>query len=110
MENLIVNNAFLIILLPFWICLIVMCGRFFSVYVNKLIIYSLTALSSFLGILFCGTALKNINEPLIQTFDFIKIKNFTIACGLYIDKLSLIIDLVLFLVSLCVLFFCIPHM
>lgn len=110
MENLIVNNAYLIILLPFWICLIVMCGRFFSVYVNKLIIYSLTALSSFLGILFCGTALKNINEPLIQTFDFIKIKNFTIACGLHIDKLSLIIALVLFLVSFCVQIFSIPHM
>ena len=34
MENLILDNISLVILLPLWIFLIIMCGRFFSVYVN----------------------------------------------------------------------------
>ena len=33
------DNIYLVLLVPFWIFLIIMLGRFFSVYVNKNIIY-----------------------------------------------------------------------
>ena len=110
MENLIIDNAYLVILLPFWICLIIIGGRFFSVYVNKFLIYFLTVFSSFLGCLFCGFSLLNLKTPIEQTFSFIKINNFSLSVGLHVDKLSLIIALTLFLVSFFVQIFSISFM
>ena len=64
MQNLILDNISLILLLPLWIFLIIMCGRFFSVYVNKGIIYFLTLLSSLLGAGACSLAFMNLKEPI----------------------------------------------
>lgn len=110
MTNLILDNISLILLLPLWIFLIIMCGRFFSVYVNKNIIYFLTLLASFLGAGTCGLALINIKEPIEWIYPFIKINNFSLFFGLQIDKLSLIVALVLFIVSFCVQLFSISFM
>ena len=110
MENLIIDNAYLVILLPFWICLIIIGGRFFSVYVNKFLIYFLTVFSSFLGCLFCGFSLLNLKAPIEQSVSFLKINDFSISVGLHIDKLSLIIALTLFLVSFFVQIFSISFM
>ena len=110
MTDLILDNVYLILLLPFWIFLIIMGGRFFSVYVNKKIIYVLTLLSSFLGILLCGATLIKMPPTIEQSFPFIKINNFILSFGLHIDKLSLIIALVLFLVSFCVQAYSISYM
>lgn len=110
MSDLILDNTYLILLLPLWIFLIIMCGRFFAVYVNKSIIYVLTLLSSFLGILLCSASLLKLDYSLEQSFDFIKINNFSIPFGVYIDKTSLIIALVLFLVSFLVQAFSINYM
>ena len=76
MTNLLPNNMYLILLLPLWIFLIIMGGRFFSVYVHKKIIYSLTLLSSFLGIVLTSVSLVNFTVPVVQNFSFIKINNF----------------------------------
>ena len=110
MTDLILDNTYLILLLPLWIFLIIMGGRFFSVYVNNKIIYILTLLASFLGILLCTAGLTHITAPLEQSFPFIRINNFEISFGLHIDKLSLIIALVLFLVSYCVQAFAVAYM
>ena len=110
MTNLILDNISLILLLPLWIFLIIMCGRFFSVYVNKNIIYFLTLISSFLGIGVCGLALVNIKESIDFIYPFIKINEFTINFGIQIDKLSLIIALVLFIVSFAVQLFSVSYM
>ena len=110
MQNLITNNIYLILLLPLWIFLIIMGGRFFAVYVHKRIIYALTLLSSFLGGLLTFVSLIKFEAPLEQTFSFIKINDFTISAGLYIDKLSLIMALVLFIVSFFVQVFSVPYM
>jgi len=40
LTELFLNNIYLALLLPLWIFLIIMVGRFFSVYVNKVIIYT----------------------------------------------------------------------
>lgn len=110
MSDIIIDNTYLILLLPLWIFLIIMGGRFFSVYVNKKIIYALTLLSSFLGALFCGVSLLKLSDTIEQSFPFIKINNFTINFGLHIDKLSLIIALTLFVISFFVQLFAISYM
>lgn len=111
MTDLILDNIYLILLLPLWIFLIIMAARFFAVYVHNRIIYALTLLSSFLGTLVCSINLLKINGRCIeQALPFIKIGNFSIEFGLYVDKLSLIIALVLFLVSFLVQLFSISYM
>ena len=110
MTNLILDNISLILLLPLWIFLIIMCGRFFSVYVNKAIIYFLTLLSSFLGAGACALALFNIKDPIDWIYPFIQINKFSISFGLQIDKLSLGIALILFIVSFSVQLFSVSYM
>lgn len=110
MSELIFNNLYLAILLPLWIFLIIMCGRFFAVYVQKKIIYFLTVLSSFLGIIICSLNLFHYTKPIEQTINFIKVNDFTISLGLYTDKTALIIALTLFIISFFVQLFSISYM
>lgn len=112
MADIILNNIYIVLLLPLWIFLIVMVGRFFSVYVNKTIIYLLTLFSSFFGALLTSLALWKLPKDMILEvgFNFIQIKNFIINCGLHVDRLGLIFALVLFLVSFLVQLFSISYM
>ena len=110
MSDIILDNTYLILLLPLWIFLIIMGGRFFSVYVNKRIIYMLTLLSSFLGALLCSVSLLKVGETIEQSFPFIKINNFAITCGVHIDKLSLLVALCLFVISFFIQIFAISYM
>ena len=110
MQNIILDNLSLIILLPLWIFLIIMGGRFFSVYVNKKIIFILTLLSSFLGILGTSFSLVYLKEGLEYSIPFIQINDFVINCGINVDKLSLILSLTLFTVSFIVQIFAISYM
>ena len=110
MEKLIIDNISLILLLPLWIFLIIMCGRFFSVYVNKSITNFLTLLSSFLGAGACGLAYINLKEPADFIYPFIRINDFAVNFGLHVDKLSLLIATLLFVVSFAVQLFSISYM
>lgn len=83
---------------------------FFAVYVNNRIIYTLTLLSSFFGVLLCSVSLIKLTSTIEQSFPFIKIGNFVLDFGLHVDKLSLIIALVLFLVSFLVQMFSVSYM
>ena len=110
MTNLIINNLILVILLPLWIFLIIMLGRFFSVYVNKKIIYTLSLLSSLYGSIVTYYSLYHLSSAIEWEFPFIQIKSFILSAGLRIDKLSLILSLILFGISFCVQFFSISYM
>lgn len=110
MADIILDNIYLILLLPLWIFLIIMSARFFAVYVNNRIIYTLTLLSSFFGVLLCSVSLIKLTSTIEQSFPFIKIGNFVLDFGLHVDKLSLIIALVLFLVSFLVQMFSVSYM
>ena len=110
MGNLILDNISLIILLPLWIFLIIMCGRFFSVYVHKSIISVLTLLSSFAGAVICFFSLINFDETMIWINPFIKINEFSVPFGLLVDKISLVAALVLFVVSFAVQLFSVSYM
>lgn len=112
MAELFLDNIYLALLLPLWIFLIIMVGRFFSVYVNKNIIYILTLISSFFGTILCSGALWKLpSDKILDTsFHFIKINDFIIDCGLHVDRTSLIFALVLFLISFLVQLFSISFM
>lgn len=110
MTDLILDNIYIILLLPLWIFLIIMSARFFAVYVNNRIIYTLTLVSSFLGALLCSVSLLRLDNVVEQTLPFIKINNFTLEFGLHIDKLALIIALVLFIVSFFVQLFSVQYL
>ena len=110
MADIILDNIYLILLLPLWIFLIIISARFFAVYVNNRIIYTLTLLSSFFGVLLCSVSLIKLTSTIEQSFPFIKIGNFVLDFGLHVDKLSLIIALVLFLVSFLVQMFSVSYM
>lgn len=112
MAELFLNNIYLALLLPLWIFLIIMIGRFFSVYVNKTIIYTLTILSSLFGVILCSGALVKLPaDKILETdFPFIKIEDFIINCGLHVDRTALIFALILFLVSFFVQMYSISYM
>ena len=112
MTELLLDNIYLIIFLPLWNFLIIMIGRFLSIYINKNLIYFLTLFSSFLGAIFCGTSLLKLpNEAILEkTFHFIKINNFIIEAGLSADKISLIFALTLFIISFFVQLFSIRYL
>lgn len=112
MAELFLNNIYLALLLPLWIFLIIMLGRFFSVYVNKFVIHILTLVSSaFGGILCCGAVWKLAPDKVLEvSIPFIKINNFVINAGLHVDRTALIFGSVLFLVSFFVQIFSISYM
>ena len=60
MTSLFLDNLYLTILLPLWLFLIIMVGRFFSVYVNKNLIHLLTIVSSLFGVVISSGALYKI--------------------------------------------------
>ena len=88
-----------------------MLGRFFSVYVNKLIVYILTLVSSAFGAVLCGGALWKLasDRVLEANIPFIRINDFIINAGLHVDRTTLIFGSVLFLVSFFVQIFSIQH-
>ena len=91
MTDIYLDNIYLALLLPLWIFLIIMVGRFFSVYVNKLIIYILTLFSSAFGVLLTAGALYKLpaDKILETSFPFLKINDFIINCGLQ-DRKSVV--------------------
>lgn len=112
MEELISENIYLIILLPLWIFLILMIGRFFAVNINKTVIHLLTLFSSGMGALTTLGLYKFFTPDKIyeSTYPIIKINDFIIFLGIHIDKLALIFASVLFLVSFLVQLFSISYM
>ncbi len=79
MADIILDNIYLILLIPLWIFLIIMLGRFFSVYVNKVIIYALTLFSSLMGGIMSALALGANNKIFETEFLFVKINDFIIS-------------------------------
>lgn len=110
MSNLILDNLILIVMLPLWIFLIIMLGRFFSVYVNKSIIHTLTLVSSFIGAVGCITAYFNMENPIDWSLPFININDFILTFGIRVDKVSLILASLLFIISFLVQMFSVSYM
>ncbi|MBR1775985.1 NADH-quinone oxidoreductase subunit L [bacterium] len=110
MQNLILDNITLTILIPLWIFLIIMAGRFFSVYVNQGVTNILTLLSSLFGFVVSLIVYKNIGYPLDWSITFIRINDFVIDFGIRVDRLSVILLAILFFISFCVQLYSVSYM
>lgn len=112
MAELILENIYLVILLPLWIFLLIMFGRFFSVYVHKSITNILTLSASAIGAVVTLWLYKFIPSGAVyeNTYPFIRINDFVLSFGIQIDKLALIFGAVLYLVSFLVQLFSISYM
>ena len=112
MAEIISNNIYLILLLPLWIFLIIMLGRFFSVYINYKVAGALTLLSSALGSALCGFGLLKWQPDMVYEafYPFVKINDFVLSCGIYVDRLALIFGFVLFLTSFFVQLYSLSYM
>ena len=112
MANLFLDNICLIVLFPFWLFLISMIGRFFAVYINKNVMHILMLLSTILGIILSAVGLCNFTPEMIleAQIPFIKVNDFIISTGVYVDRLSIIFAMTLYLISLMVQIFSISYM
>ena len=112
MAEIISDNLYLILLFPLWIFLIIMLGRFFSVCINRVVLYMLTLISTLTGATVCGILLHLFKPDMVYEaqIPFIKINDFIISCGIHIDRTSLIFGFILFLVSFFVQIFSISYM
>ena len=86
--NLILENIYLVLLLPLWLFLIIMIGRFFSVYLNKSLIYIFTLFSSLIGIIYSSVGLLTLGADKIveHQIPIIKIENFILYAGIQVDR------------------------
>ena len=112
MRELLIENIYLILFLPLWIFLVVMFGRFFSVYVNRKLIYALSIFTSGISTAVCLALYKLFSPGIVyeHTIPFIKINDFLLPFGIHIDRLSLIFATVLFLISFWIQIFSISFM
>ena len=80
MAEIISDNIYLVMLLPLWIFLIIMLGRFFSVYVNPKIAGGITLVSQLYGAAVClGVLCKMPSDAVYDSvYPFIHINDFII--------------------------------
>lgn len=104
-----INNLYTVILFPLWIFLIVVLGRFFNLVQSKRIVSILTLISTLYGLIFAiGCFLYLINNPgytYDNSYSFLKIADYSLNFGVYVDNLSVLMLLVVTSVSLIVQFY-----
>ena len=112
MAEIISDNIYLVLLLPLWIFLIIMLGRFFSVYVNPKIAGGITLISQLYGAAVCfGILCKMPSDGIYESaYPFIHINDFIIPLGIQVDRLGVIFGLTLFLTAFFVQIFAIYYM
>lgn len=103
-----ISNIYTIILVPLWVCLIILLGKLFAVMQSRRLMAGLTFMSSLYVLIFsiaafAKTLLEN-NFVYEFTVPFIRINEFDFSLGVYLDGLStwllLIVAVISFLVQI----------
>lgn len=106
MTDFFINNIYTVILMPLWIFLLVILGRFLNVVQSKKVISLLTLASTLYGIVFAlGSFLYMYKTPdfiLENSYSFLKIADFSMNLGVFVDNLSIIMLLVVTTISFVV--------
>lgn len=101
-----INNIYSIVLFPLWIFLIIILGRFFDVVQSRRVVSFLTLASTFYGLVFSlGSFLYIINTPgyiYENSYPFLKIADYSLNFGVYIDNLSVVMLMVVTTISFVV--------
>src|SRR5574344_124716 len=98
-----INNIYTVILIPMWIFVLIVLGRFFDIIQSKRVISILTiATSIYTVIMSLGALIYLIHNPNFvydNSFSFLKIQNLEFDFGVYVDKLSVLMALTVGVVS-----------
>ncbi len=98
-----INNLYTVLLIPLWIFLVIIFGRFFNAIQSKKIISTITLASTLYGIIFAvGTFLYIYKTPDFvydSSYNFIKIQDFSLNLGIYVDNLSVLMLLLVTVIS-----------
>lgn len=101
-----VNNIYSIVLFPLWIFLIIILGRFLNVVQSRRIISFMTLASTLYGLVFSiGSFLYLLKTPgyvFESSYPFLKIEDYTMNFGVFVDNLSVIMLLVVTTISFVV--------
>lgn len=100
------NNIYTIILVPLWVFLLIVLGRFFNVVQSRRVIGLITLASTLYGMFFAvGTFLFMMKTPdyvYENSFNFIKINDLMLNLGVFVDNLSVVMLLLVTTVSFLV--------
>lgn len=106
MTDFFINNLYTVILMPLWIFLLVILGRFLNVVQSKKIISLLTLASTMYGIVFAvGSFLYMYKTPdfvLENSYSFLQIADYSVNFGVYVDNLAIMMLLVVTTISFIV--------
>ena len=104
-----VNNIYTIILFPLWVFLLIILGRFLNVVQSRRVIALITLASTAYGMVFAiGSFLYMLTASNVPNFayessyPFLKIADYSLNFGVYVDNLSLIMLLVVSVISFVV--------
>lgn len=101
-----INNIYTIILFPLWVFLLVILGRFFNVVQSKKIISVLTLASTLYGIVFAIFSYLYIAKTpdfvYENSYSFLKVGDYALNLGVYVDNLSVMMLLVVTTISFIV--------
>lgn len=101
-----VDNLHTAVLFPLWVFVLIVLGRFFGVIQSKKITTALTLTSTLYGLVFAiGTFLYTSKIPDFtyeNTFYFLKIEDYALNFGVFVDNLSVMMLLVVTTISFIV--------
>lgn len=101
-----VNNIYTIILFPLWVFLLVILGRFFNVIQSKKLVTLLTLASTLYGFIFsvCSFLYMAKTPDFIyeNSYSFLRIQDYTLNFGVYVDNLSVMMLLAVTTISFLV--------
>ena len=101
-----VNNIYTVILFPLWVCVLIILGKFFGVVQSRRIVALMTLASTLYGIIFSlGSLLYLLNNPNFTfeyTYSFLKIEDFALNFGVFVDNLSAVMLVVVTTISFVV--------
>lgn len=104
--ELFVENIYTIILFPLWVFLLIILGRFFNVVQSKKVISTLTLASTLYGFIFAIESLFYIAKTpdfiYENSYDFLKLNDYVLNLGVFVDNLSVVMLLVVTSVSFLV--------
>ena len=114
MNDFFVNNIYTIIFFPLWVFLLIILGRFFNVIQSRKMISLLTLVSTLYGFIFSlGTFLYILKTPGMvyeSSYIFLKIADYSLNFGIFVDNLSVMMLLVVTTISFIVQFYSSDYM
>lgn len=106
MTDFFITNIYSVILFPLWIFLVIILGKFFNVVQSRRIISFITLASTLYGLVFAlGSFIYIFKTPDFvyeNSYSFLKIADYSLNFGVFVDNLSILMLLVVTTVSFIV--------